>query len=57
MRCQYLYPELQQKLGWEERKKLLMDDLVTLNAEVYCLQEVQHEHYVDVFEPFFNKGK
>lgn len=56
-RCMHLYTEQQQQISWEARKQLLLDEITKLNADVFCLQEVQYEHYAELFEPFFTSGK
>ena len=38
---------------WSYRFPRLMAEMDSYAADVYCLQEVQHSHYVDSFEPAF----
>jgi CCR4-NOT transcription complex subunit 6 len=56
-KCAYLYGEsTQQKINWDDRKQLLTNEITTLNADVFCLQEVQEDHYIDFYEPLFHRG-
>jgi len=53
--CMHLYKGEQQQISWEQRWKLLVDEITALNADVFCLQEVQHDHYVEYFEPLLHQ--
>ncbi|CAJ0591339.1 unnamed protein product [Cylicocyclus nassatus] len=54
----YLYRHLsddESALSWEHRWPLLEQELLRLNADVYGLQEVQHDHYDSHFRPAMAK--
>ncbi|XP_071829325.1 CCR4-NOT transcription complex subunit 6-like isoform X1 [Apostichopus japonicus] len=38
-------------LSWDYRKKGIMDEILTGNADIICLQEVETEQYYNLFEP------
>ncbi|VDN32964.1 unnamed protein product [Cylicostephanus goldi] len=54
----YLYRHLsddESALSWEHRWPLLEQELLRLNADIYGLQEVQHDHYDSHFRPAMAK--
>ncbi|KAI6170337.1 Endo/exonuclease/phosphatase domain-containing protein [Aphelenchoides bicaudatus] len=51
-----LYRESEQHIKWEKRKKLILKEITCLNADVYCLQEVEVTHYEQVFKSFFDEN-
>ncbi|XP_043917580.1 nocturnin isoform X1 [Protopterus annectens] len=40
-------------LNWEERKYLILEEILTYHPDVLCLQEV--DHYFDTFQPILSK--
>lgn len=57
-RTGYLYKHLNnfpQFLEWNHRWAGLQDDLVSFDADILGLQEVQADHYVEHFEPFMKQ--
>ncbi|XP_071962266.1 uncharacterized protein [Antedon mediterranea] len=42
-------------LQWEYRKRNLLSELTNSQADIMCLQEVQEEHFHDVFKPELKK--
>ncbi|KAI1728214.1 endonuclease/Exonuclease/phosphatase family domain-containing protein [Ditylenchus destructor] len=56
-RTMYLYRHLRGErskyLTWLERSKLLVIEFDRLQADVFCLQEVEEEHFIDFFQPYF----
>ena len=38
-------------LAWNYRKEFILQEIVSYNAEVYCLQEVEMGQFNDYFEP------
>jgi mRNA deadenylase 3'-5' endonuclease subunit Ccr4 len=44
-------------MSWEQRKALIMSEVISLNSNVYLMQEVQHDHFLDFFEPLFHRSK
>ncbi|CDW60769.1 protein angel 2 [Trichuris trichiura] len=52
-----LYEKCEKKhLTWQHRSCLLLKELKTLNADIFCLQEVDHNTY-SMFDVFFHKRK
>ncbi|KFD56067.1 hypothetical protein M514_03191 [Trichuris suis] len=52
-----LYEKCEKKhLTWQHRSCLLLKELKTLKADIFCLQEVDHDTY-SVFDAFFKKRK
>jgi len=43
------------KLDWSVRKWRLLQEIVHYDADVICLQEVQHLHYVEDFAPYLHE--
>ncbi|VDM98431.1 unnamed protein product [Thelazia callipaeda] len=41
------------ELMWENRWELLKREFSMIDADIFCLQEVQFDHYDQFFEPFF----
>lgn len=39
-------------LSWPYRRKILFDELVEMQGDVVCLQEVQADHYEQDISPF-----
>ncbi|KAI1727010.1 protein angel like protein 2 [Ditylenchus destructor] len=56
-RTMYLYRHLRgdksKYLTWLERSKLLVIEFDRLQANLFCLQEVEEEHFIDFFQPYF----
>ncbi|KAF9154109.1 Protein angel 1 [Linnemannia schmuckeri] len=42
-------------IKWENRSKLLMQELRSQMLDIYCLQEIDREHYVGFFQPTFRE--
>ena len=40
-------------LAWTYRKRNLIREMATFDADVLCLQEIQADHYEDHFQPYF----
>lgn len=40
-----------QELSWAYRSTLLARELEMIQADIFCLQEVQHDHYEEFYEP------
>uniref|UniRef100_A0A915EBQ3 Endonuclease/exonuclease/phosphatase domain-containing protein n=1 Tax=Ditylenchus dipsaci TaxID=166011 RepID=A0A915EBQ3_9BILA len=55
----FLYRHLQGPnivyLSWSERCKLLEIELNRLQADVFCLQEVEDIHFVQFYQPYFHR--
>ena len=49
-RSQYGYTPAK-ALAWENRRDLILDEVLTRNADVVCLQEVDRESFQDFFQP------
>ncbi|XP_064602592.1 protein angel homolog 2-like isoform X2 [Liolophura sinensis] len=48
----FLYPHCyDDALDWNKRKTRIMDELVSCQPDVMCLQEIQADHYTDYFLP------
>ncbi|KAL3515738.1 hypothetical protein ACH5RR_022640 [Cinchona calisaya] len=42
-------------LTWEYRRKNLLEEMLSYDADVLCLQEVQSDHFKNFFEPEFER--
>jgi CCR4-NOT transcription complex subunit 6 len=42
-------------LGWEHRRQNLLKEISQLDANIICLQEVQHNHFKQIFRPELTK--
>ncbi|KAF9542434.1 hypothetical protein EC957_001949 [Mortierella hygrophila] len=42
-------------IKWENRSQLLMQELRSQMLDIYCLQEMDREHYVSFFQPAFQE--
>ncbi|KAF8948928.1 Protein angel 1 [Haplosporangium gracile] len=42
-------------IKWENRSKLLMQELRSQMLDIYCLQEIDREHYIGFFQPTFRE--
>ncbi|KAL3515743.1 hypothetical protein ACH5RR_022645 [Cinchona calisaya] len=42
-------------LTWEYRRRNLLEEMLSYDADVLCLQEVQSDHFKNFFEPEFEK--
>ncbi|KAK3836592.1 MAG: hypothetical protein JOS17DRAFT_484924 [Linnemannia elongata] len=42
-------------IKWENRSQLLMQELRSQMLDIYCLQEIDKEHYVSLFQPTFRE--
>lgn len=38
---------------WKQRLQLLEKEFIKLNADIYCLQEVEHQYFFCFYQPFF----
>lgn len=36
---------------------LLMNEIACLNSNIYCMQEVQHDHFLSFYEPLFHQSE
>ncbi|VDO50978.1 unnamed protein product [Onchocerca flexuosa] len=41
------------ELTWENRWSLLAREFAMIEADIFCLQEVQYDHYDQFFKPYF----
>uniref|UniRef100_A0A915PRV7 Endonuclease/exonuclease/phosphatase domain-containing protein n=1 Tax=Setaria digitata TaxID=48799 RepID=A0A915PRV7_9BILA len=41
------------ELTWENRWRLLAREFAMIGADIFCLQEVQYDHYDEFFKPYF----
>ena len=46
----------QYEISWPHRSKLLAKEFSLIGADIYCLQEVEHDHYTSFFEPTLSKA-
>ncbi|KAK5816825.1 Endonuclease/exonuclease/phosphatase [Linnemannia elongata] len=53
---QHLYNRCSKSdIKWENRSKLLMQELRSQMLDIYCLQEIDREHYASFFQPTFRE--
>ncbi|VDK84666.1 unnamed protein product [Onchocerca ochengi] len=45
------------ELTWENRWRLLAREFSMIEADIFCLQEVEYDHYDQFFKPYFEAGK
>lgn len=45
------------ELTWESRSQLLAREFSMIDADIFCLQEVQYNHYDEFYKPVFEAGK
>lgn len=42
---------------WKYRWPLIVDQILKLNADIYCFQRVHSDHYLEYFLPLFEAGE
>uniref|UniRef100_A0A0M3HJQ7 Endo/exonuclease/phosphatase domain-containing protein n=1 Tax=Ascaris lumbricoides TaxID=6252 RepID=A0A0M3HJQ7_ASCLU len=45
------------QLQWEYRSNLLARELLMISADIFCLQEVQEDHFHNFYLPVLARGK